>query len=113
MWEPGKTLSIPFTVVYNGLDTLNINARNDRGFATVFPSTMSIGSGGSGNGTVNLTALSNTPSGSEVTLTIEAETSGKSDFNYAVLKLTVVSPVTIIYYSCYNVLYTILFLPYF
>ncbi|XP_016417287.1 von Willebrand factor A domain-containing protein 7-like [Sinocyclocheilus rhinocerous] len=95
VWEPGKTLSIPFTVVYNGSDELfNINARNDRGFATVFPSTMTAGSGSSGTSTINLTAPSDTPSGTEVTLTIEAETSGKSDFNYAVLKLTVVSPIT-------------------
>ncbi|KAI2668273.1 von Willebrand factor A domain-containing protein 7 [Labeo rohita] len=95
VWEPGKTLSIPFTVVNNGSDELfSINAKNDRGFATEFPSTMSAGSGSSGNGTVNLTAPSDTPSGTEVTLTIEAETSGKSDFNYAVLKLTVVSPIT-------------------
>lgn len=89
-------MSIPFTVVYKGSDELfNINARNDRGFAIEFPSTMSAGSGMSGNSTVNLIAPSDTPSGTEVTLTIEAETSGKSDFNYAVLKLTVVSPVTI------------------
>ncbi len=45
MWEPGKTLSIPFTVVYNSSDELNINARNDRGLALEFPSTMSVGSG--------------------------------------------------------------------
>ncbi|XP_067297251.1 von Willebrand factor A domain-containing protein 7-like [Pseudorasbora parva] len=95
IWGPGKSLIIPFTVVYNGSVTLfNINARNDRGFATVFPSTMSVGGGSSGNSTVNLTAPSDTPSGTEVTLTIEAETSGKSDFNYAVLKLIVVSPIT-------------------
>ncbi|XP_056092826.1 von Willebrand factor A domain-containing protein 7-like [Rhinichthys klamathensis goyatoka] len=95
VWEPGKTLSIPFTVVYSGSDALfNINARNDRGFATVFPSTMSVGGGSIGNSTVNLTAPVATTSGTEVTLTIEAETSGKSDFNYAVLRLTVVSPIT-------------------
>uniref|UniRef100_A0A8C2HZ49 von Willebrand factor A domain-containing protein 7-like n=1 Tax=Cyprinus carpio TaxID=7962 RepID=A0A8C2HZ49_CYPCA len=92
VWEPGKTLSIPFTVVNNSSDVLlNINARNDRGFATVFPSSMY---DGSGNSTVNITAPPNTPSGTQVTLTIEAETSGKSDFNYAVLKLTVVSLIT-------------------
>ncbi len=55
MWEPGKTLSIPFTVVYNSSDELNINARNDRGLALEFPSTMSVGSGINGNSTVNLT----------------------------------------------------------
>ncbi|XP_059367578.1 uncharacterized protein LOC132106012 [Carassius carassius] len=95
VWEPGKTLSIPFTVVNNSSDVLlNINARNDRGFATVFPSSLYVGSGNSGNSAVNITAPPNTPSGTQVTLTIEAETSGKSDFNYAVLKLTVVSPIT-------------------
>ncbi|XP_073698677.1 von Willebrand factor A domain-containing protein 7-like [Garra rufa] len=92
VWEPGKTLSIPFTVVNNGSDVLlNINARNDHGFATVFPRAMSIESGSSGHSTVNLTAPSDTFSGTQVTLTIEAETSSKSDFNYAVLKLTVLS----------------------
>lgn len=86
-------------MVYSGSDALlNINARNDRGFPTVFPSTMSVGGGSSGNSTVNLTAPLATPSGTEVTLTIEAATSGKSDFNYAVLRLTVVSPVTILLY---------------
>lgn len=81
---------------YSGSDELfNINAKNDHRFATVFPSTMTAGSGRSGNSTVNLTAPSNTPSGTEVTLSIEAQTSGKSDFSYAVLKLSVVSPVTI------------------
>ncbi|XP_026093212.1 von Willebrand factor A domain-containing protein 7-like [Carassius auratus] len=95
VWEPGKTLSIPFTVVNNSSDVLlNINARNDRGFATVFPSSLYVGSGNGGNSAVNITAPPNTPSGTQVTLTIEAETSGKSDFNYAVLKLTVVSPIT-------------------
>ncbi|XP_052410113.1 von Willebrand factor A domain-containing protein 7-like [Carassius gibelio] len=95
VWEPGKTLSIPFTVVNNSSDVLlNINARNDRGFSTVFPSSLYVGSGNSGNSAVNITAPPQTPSGTQVTLTIEAETSGKSDFNYAVLKLTVVSPIT-------------------
>ncbi|XP_016300112.1 uncharacterized protein LOC107656686, partial [Sinocyclocheilus anshuiensis] len=95
VWEPGKTLSIPFTVVNNSSDVLfSINARNDHGFATVFPSTVYVGSGNSANSTVTITAPPNTPSGTQVTLTIEAETSAKSDFNYVVLKLTVVSPIT-------------------
>ncbi|KAA0722078.1 hypothetical protein E1301_Tti009174 [Triplophysa tibetana] len=94
-WEPGKTLSIPFTVRHIGSNKLlKIIARNDLEFVTEFPSTMSIESGSSGNGTINITAPTATLSGTEVTLTIEATTPDGGDFNYAVLRLTVVAPIT-------------------
>lgn len=79
--------------MHNGSnELLNINARNDREFVTEFPSTMHIESGSS-NGTVNITAPLATSSGTDVTLTIEATTPERGDFNYAVLRLTVVAPV--------------------
>ncbi len=51
-------------------------------------------SGGSAHGTVSLTPPGNTVSGTDVTLTIEAEGPGGSDSNYAVLRLSVLSKVT-------------------
>lgn len=50
-------------------------------------------SGGSAQGTVSLTPPGNTVSGTDVTLTIEAEGPGGSDSNYAVLRLSVLSKV--------------------
>ncbi|XP_034148968.1 von Willebrand factor A domain-containing protein 7-like isoform X2 [Esox lucius] len=92
--EPGTPFSIPFTVTTNDTaGSLTIRASNDRGFSSSFPSTLALVTGGA-NGTVTLTAPPNTPSGKDVTLTIEAESPGATDTNYAVLRLSVVSMVT-------------------
>ncbi len=50
-------------------------------------------SGGSAQGTVSLTPPVNMVSGTDVTLTIEAEGPGGTDSNYAVLRLSVLSKV--------------------
>ncbi|XP_047235985.1 uncharacterized protein LOC124876959 [Girardinichthys multiradiatus] len=50
--------------------------------------------GGSANGTVNITAPPNTPSGTVITLTIEALAPSGADSDYAVLHLTVLPTVT-------------------
>ncbi|XP_010903895.2 von Willebrand factor A domain-containing protein 7-like [Esox lucius] len=92
--EPGTPFSIPFTVTTNDTaGSLTIRASNDRGFSSSFPSTLALVTGGA-NGTVNLTAPPNTPSGTDVTLTIEAESPGATNTNYALLRLSVVSKVT-------------------
>ncbi|XP_022540193.2 von Willebrand factor A domain-containing protein 7 [Astyanax mexicanus] len=93
---PGRSLTLPFTVSTNGSGgVFNIRVSNDRSFQmTDFPSTLTLETGGSVNGTVTLTAPGNTPSGTDVTLTIEAEAPGETDFNYAVLRISVVTPVT-------------------
>ncbi|KAK2828248.1 hypothetical protein Q5P01_019282 [Channa striata] len=50
--------------------------------------------GGSANGTVNISAPLNTPSGTDVTLTIEAGAPGGTDTNYVLLRISVVNTVT-------------------
>ncbi|KAE8287386.1 von Willebrand factor A domain-containing protein 7 Protein G7c Precursor [Larimichthys crocea] len=92
---PGIPLSVPFTVTTNGTGgDFRIQATNDQGFTSNFPSTLSLVSGGSANGTVNLTAPPNTVSGTEVTLTVEAQAPGGTDTNYVVLRFTVLTTVT-------------------
>ncbi|KAL2097352.1 hypothetical protein ACEWY4_006559 [Coilia grayii] len=93
-WEPGTNLAIPFTVSSNATGNITIQARNDRGFTSSSPSTLSLGAGGRAEGTVTLTAPPNTPSGTDITLTIEAEAAGATDSNYAVLRLSVIAKVT-------------------
>ncbi|KAI3373209.1 hypothetical protein L3Q82_006518 [Scortum barcoo] len=92
---PGTPLSVPFSVTTGGAGgTFSIQVTNDQGFALTFPPNLSLGTGGSANGTVNLTAPLNTTSGTEVTLTIEAEAPGGTDSNYVVLRFTVLETVT-------------------
>ncbi|KAG9275688.1 von Willebrand factor A domain-containing protein 7-like isoform X1 [Astyanax mexicanus] len=94
--EPGRSLTLPFTVSTSGSGgVFNIRVSNDRSFLMAdFPSTLTLETGGSVNDTVTLTAPGNTPSGTDVTLTIEAEAPRATDFNYAVLRISVVTPVT-------------------
>uniref|UniRef100_A0A8C1YQ18 von Willebrand factor A domain containing 11 n=1 Tax=Cyprinus carpio TaxID=7962 RepID=A0A8C1YQ18_CYPCA len=92
---PGQEFKLSFTVTTNGTSgTYTIRARNDKNIPMKHPSTLSLVSGGSAQGTVSLTPPSNTVSGTDVTLTIEAESPGGSDSNYAVLRLSVLSKVT-------------------
>ncbi|KAA8586838.1 hypothetical protein FQN60_000674, partial [Etheostoma spectabile] len=87
---PGTTLSVPFSVTTSGVGgTFIIQATNDQGFNSTFPSNLILANGGSANGTVNLTAPSNTLSGTVVTLTVEAVAPGGTDANYVVLRFTV------------------------
>lgn len=88
-------MSVPFSVMTSGAGgTISIQATNDQGFASSFPSSLVLEAGGSANSTVNLTAPLNTPSGTDVTLTIEAEAPGGADTNYIVLRFTVLETVT-------------------
>ncbi|KAK7925739.1 hypothetical protein WMY93_008049 [Mugilogobius chulae] len=92
--EPGATLSVNFTVSTNGSGgTFTIRATNDQSFTLTFPSTLEVASGGSTVGTLQLTAPSDTDSGTVVTLTIEAQ-SPDGDVNYVVLTVTVLKEVT-------------------
>ncbi|XP_035521927.1 von Willebrand factor A domain-containing protein 7-like [Morone saxatilis] len=92
---PGTPLSVPFTVTTGGAGgSFSIKATNDQGFTSTFPSSLLLETGGSANGTVNLTAPINTTSGTDVTLTIEAEAPGGADTNYVVLRFTVLRTVT-------------------
>ncbi|RVE63985.1 hypothetical protein OJAV_G00141760 [Oryzias javanicus] len=93
--EPGTPLLVPFSVMTTG-DGGNfvIKATNDQGFELTFPSSLTLESGGSANGTARITAPSTSQSGTGVTLTIEAEAPGGADTNYDVLHLTVLPKVT-------------------
>ncbi|KAM4547257.1 von Willebrand factor A domain-containing protein 7-like [Fundulus diaphanus] len=89
---PGTLLSVPFTVASNGPDgNVTIRAFNSGGFESTFPTTLFLEGGNSTNGTVTLSAPMNTPSGSDVILTIEAESPDGTDFNYIMLRFSIVN----------------------
>ncbi len=56
---------------------------------------MDTGTEGSAQGIVTLTAPSDTKSGTDVTLTIEAEDPGTGDSNYVALRFTVMNKVAV------------------
>ncbi|KAI4895401.1 hypothetical protein NFI96_022024 [Prochilodus magdalenae] len=93
--EPGRNFTLPFIVATNGSGGIfTVRVSNDRSFEAVFNSSLTLERGGSANGTVTLAVPENTPSGSDITVTVEAEAPGGADSNYAVLRLSVVAPVT-------------------
>ncbi|KAF4090723.1 hypothetical protein AMELA_G00055160 [Ameiurus melas] len=92
--EPGKQVTLPFTVTTKSSGgSFSISVSNDRNFDTRFNTAITLESGGSANATVTLTVPENTASGTDVTVTIEAEAPDGSDFNYAVLRIAIVAPV--------------------
>lgn len=93
--DPATPFEVPFTVSTSGSGgNFTIRATNSRSYTSTFPSSLILADGGSANGTVTLSAPLNTPSGTDVTLTIEAEAPGGGDTNYIVLRISVVSTVT-------------------
>ncbi|XP_038569813.1 von Willebrand factor A domain-containing protein 7 [Micropterus salmoides] len=100
--EPGSTISIPFTVATttNGVvndsatRTFAVRANSDRGYTLTSPSMVIIAAGSGGNGSVTLTAPVSAVSGTDVTLTIEAENAAATDSNYTVLRFSVAAKVT-------------------
>ncbi|XP_026105403.1 von Willebrand factor A domain-containing protein 7-like [Carassius auratus] len=100
--QPGVPLSLNFTVATNTTGgTYTIRALNDQGFSVSFPSSLILETGGSAQGSVTLTAPSDTESGTDVKLTIEAEAPGSTDLNYVTLQLTV-STANAIFSGCYS-----------
>ncbi|XP_047463493.1 von Willebrand factor A domain-containing protein 7-like [Mugil cephalus] len=92
---PGTPLSVPFSVTTSGSGgNFTIQVTNDQGFNSTSPSSLAVEDGSSANGTVTITAPLNTLSGTDVTLTIEAEAPGGTDTNYVVIRFTVLTPVT-------------------
>ncbi|XP_055082969.1 von Willebrand factor A domain-containing protein 7-like isoform X3 [Periophthalmus magnuspinnatus] len=92
--EPGATLSMNFTVSTNGSGgTFSIRATNDQSFSLSFPETLEVVSGSSTVGTLQLSVPTDAESGTEVTLTVEAE-APDGDVNYGVLMVTVLKKVT-------------------
>ncbi|XP_069002307.1 von Willebrand factor A domain-containing protein 7-like [Embiotoca jacksoni] len=92
---PGTPFSVPFTVMTQGTGgNFTIRATNNQRFESTFPSSLSLETRNSANGTVTLSAPLNTPSGTDVTLTIEAKAPGGTDTNYIVLRFSIVNTVT-------------------
>ncbi|XP_024117529.1 von Willebrand factor A domain-containing protein 7 isoform X2 [Oryzias melastigma] len=92
---PGTPFSFPFSVTNSGDETtLTIRVTNNRLFPSTYPSTLPVEKGKSSTGTVTLSAPLNTPSGTDVVLTIEVATPGATDVNYIVLRFSIVNSVT-------------------
>ncbi|TWW75015.1 von Willebrand factor A domain-containing protein 7 [Takifugu flavidus] len=92
---PGTPFSVPFSVKSYVLEgNFTVRATNSRLFDATYPTSLNLTAGGSANGTVTITAPVNTTSGTDVTLTIEVEAPGGQDTNYAVLRFSVIKPVT-------------------
>uniref|UniRef100_A0AAZ1WYJ8 VWFA domain-containing protein n=2 Tax=Oreochromis aureus TaxID=47969 RepID=A0AAZ1WYJ8_OREAU len=73
--EPGTSITIPFTVSSDVTGTFRVQVSNDRSFDFTSPGNVSIGpsDGGKANGTITLTVPASTGSGTDVTLTIQAQ----------------------------------------
>lgn len=72
---------------------ISIRATNNRGFDLASPTSLFLEAGNRANDTVTLSAPLNTPSGTDVTLTIEAEAAGGQDTNYVVMRFSVFNTV--------------------
>ncbi|TRY95912.1 hypothetical protein DNTS_021432 [Danionella cerebrum] len=99
--EAGVTLRVNFTVACNTSDgNYTIRALNDQGFSVSVLDPVLVLTGGSAQGSITLTTPSDTESGTDITLTIEAEAPGSTDLNYATLKITVSTANTVFSDRC-------------
>ncbi|XP_061131553.1 von Willebrand factor A domain-containing protein 7 isoform X1 [Syngnathus typhle] len=93
--EPGENFKLPFSVMTQGPSgNFAITARNDKDFPMSYPSSLKLTTGTYTNGTLTITAPSDTTSGTDATLTLEAKSSNGVDSNYAVLSLSIVTKIT-------------------
>ncbi|XP_037619360.1 von Willebrand factor A domain-containing protein 7-like [Sebastes umbrosus] len=94
--EPGEAFKLPFSVMTQGSGgQYSIGARNDRSFDMSYPDTLTLTTGQYANATMIITPPADTPSGTDVTLTLEAKSSsGGVDSNYVVLRFSVVTKIT-------------------
>ncbi|CAJ1052976.1 von Willebrand factor A domain-containing protein 7 [Xyrichtys novacula] len=91
--EPGKSFELPFSVRTQGPGgTYSIQAKNDKNIPMKFPSSLTLTTGQYANATLTITPPPSTPSGTDVTVTLEAKSG--TDSNYAVLRISVVTKVT-------------------
>ncbi|XP_032384103.1 von Willebrand factor A domain-containing protein 7 isoform X1 [Etheostoma spectabile] len=93
--EPGKVFKLPFSVMTQGSGgQYSISARNDRDFPMNYPPSLTLTTGQYANTTITITPPANTPSGTDITLTLDAKSSNGVDSNYVVLRFSVVSKIT-------------------
>ncbi|XP_077401952.1 von Willebrand factor A domain-containing protein 7-like [Vanacampus margaritifer] len=93
---PGTPFSVPFSVIANGIRG-NVSIRvttNNPLYNASAPSTLPVEPLVRANGTVMLSVPTNTPSGTTVSLVIEAMGPEGEDVNYIVLRISVLNPVT-------------------
>ncbi|GAA6216347.1 von Willebrand factor A domain-containing protein 7-like [Lates japonicus] len=93
--EPGEAFKLPFSVMTQGSGgQYSINARNDRNFPMSYPNSLTLTTGQYTNNTLTITPPASTPSGTDITLTMEAKSSSGVDSNYVVVRLSVVTKIT-------------------
>ncbi|KAK2815664.1 hypothetical protein Q5P01_026131 [Channa striata] len=93
--EPGKQYKLPFSVMTEGFGgQYSISARNDKNFPLSFPNSLTLTTGQYTNATLTITPPANTPTGTDVTLTLDAKSANGADSNYAVLRMSVVTKIT-------------------
>ncbi|XP_053712755.1 von Willebrand factor A domain-containing protein 7-like [Synchiropus splendidus] len=93
--EPGKTFTIPFSVITQGLSgEFIINAQNDKDYPMTKPNRLTLTSGKYTNSSLTITPGINTVPGTDVTVTIDAKSVVGADSNYAVLRFTVINKIT-------------------
>ncbi|XP_073335324.1 von Willebrand factor A domain-containing protein 7-like [Pagrus major] len=92
---PGTPYTVPFSVMTNGIGgNFTIQATNSRSFDSTSPTSLILEAGKGANGTVTLSAPRTTPSGTDLTLTIEAVAPGGGDTNYIMLRISIINPLT-------------------
>ncbi|XP_069021934.1 von Willebrand factor A domain-containing protein 7-like [Embiotoca jacksoni] len=93
--EPGKASKLPFSLMTQGSGgSFSINIRNDRSFPISYPKSLNLTTGQYSNATLTITPPADTPSGTDITLTIKAKSPSRVDSNYAVLRFSVFTKIT-------------------
>ncbi|KAG7214483.1 hypothetical protein INR49_022995 [Caranx melampygus] len=93
--EPGQEFTLPFSVMTQGSGgQYHISARNDKDFPMNYPERITLTTGLYSNNSLTITPPDSTPSGTDVTLTLDAKSSSGVDTNYIVLRMSVVTKIT-------------------
>ncbi|KAM9348878.1 von Willebrand factor A domain-containing protein 7-like [Symphorus nematophorus] len=93
--SPGTPFTVPFSVMTNGKGgNFTIRVTNNQRYDSTYPTSLILEAGKSANGTVILSVPRKTPSGTDITLTIEAAAPGGEDTNYVVLRISVINTLT-------------------
>uniref|UniRef100_UPI0037E8375D von Willebrand factor A domain-containing protein 7-like n=1 Tax=Semicossyphus pulcher TaxID=241346 RepID=UPI0037E8375D len=93
--EPGKAFELPFSVKTQGSGgKYSITAKNDRDIHMSYPESLTLTAGKYANANLTIKPPASTPSGTAVTLTLEAKSASGVDSNYVVLRISVVTKIT-------------------
>ncbi|KAF3851973.1 hypothetical protein F7725_005328 [Dissostichus mawsoni] len=93
--RPGESFGIPISVLTQGSGgKYSVNARNDRGFPMSHPDSIILTTGVYTNTSLTITPPADTPSGTDVTLTVEALSDSGVDSNYVVMRFSVLTKIT-------------------